>query len=135
MCILCRRVDEPELTELLSALDEVVEPAADIGARFHARLQAHRATRNSIGPAPPWWRRIAPQGLPGRLAMGGALAAVVLAGVLLQNRRTVPLPPPGDIAIAEYLPLYEDMGLINNLELLEDFDDIEGMADHDTGAK
>ncbi len=124
-----------ERTELLPALDETVQPAEDVGARFHARLWAHRASGRAVPRSQPWRTMLAPLGLSGRLALGGGLAALAVGAVLLQHRQPVATVPQVDTAIAEYLPLYEDMGVIHYLDLLENFDDIEGMADSDAGRK
>jgi anti-sigma factor RsiW len=119
-------------TELLPALDEVVEPSENLRTRFHATLREHHRRRQV---PMQWWQKLMPVGLPGRVVLGGAVAALVIGGVLLRLQQPATPPPAPDVAIVENLQLYQDMAVIRDLDLLEDFDDINGMAEHEAASK
>ncbi len=129
-CSRCAALLTPvDRVELLPALDEMVEPSAELPARFRARLEEHALER--AGKA-RWslrgWMRAA-GARPARLATAGALAVVVLAaGIVLYNARIRETGPSEmDITIAQNLTLLQDMDVIENLDMLEDFDAIENM--------
>ena len=118
--------------ELLPALDEEIEPSEDFRGRFMARLETHRAEA-ARGPAENSRRALFGYWtLSNRLAAAGALAAVLAFGIYLglyQSPQNLPDRNPGDIAIAENLPLLQDMKVIEYLEFLEDFDAIQNLSD------
>jgi anti-sigma factor RsiW len=112
-------LDADQWVEVLPALDETIEPSDDFSSRFQAKLERQPK---------PGWKRIGGWGWPRQLAAAGALAAVILAGILAirypfstQERDT----NVKDFAVVENLPLLQDMAVISNLDLLEDFDTIE----------
>jgi hypothetical protein len=130
-CAACASSLSPtERIEILPVLDETLEPSADFGARFHAELQRRKAamspafSKESRGRAWLIWRH------PWQLTAVGALAALLAAGIFVRHSRDgIGLSDnPGDITIAENLNLLQDMAVINNLDLLENFDTIETMT-------
>jgi hypothetical protein len=111
-------LDAGHWVEILPALDETIEPSRDFSARFHARLEERPQ---------PWWKRIGGWDWPWRLAMAGALASVIIAGIFLVRGLNPPqdrAPILNDFDVAENLPLLQDMAVVSNLDLLEDFDTI-----------
>ncbi|HTY61873.1 MAG TPA: zf-HC2 domain-containing protein [Acidobacteriota bacterium] len=130
-CPACASTLSPaERIEILPVLDETLEPSEDFDARFHAELQRRRAamsadfSKESRGSAWFVWRH------PWQLTAVGALAALLAAGIFLRHSgdRYGLSDNPGEIAIAENLNLLQDMAVINNLDLLENFDTIEKMT-------
>ena len=115
------KLNEAQWVEVLPALDETIEPSGDFALQFRARLQARPE---------PWSKRIRAWGWPRQLAAAGTLAIVIVAGVFVLR-----YPDSGkdraisfsDFAVAENLPLLEDMPVISNLDLLEDFETIEDL--------
>jgi hypothetical protein len=107
--------------DILPVMDKTIEPSGDFAIRFHSKLQA-RPQR--------WWKKVLVWGWPRQLVAAGALASMILAGVLVL-RHPVGRPDrfgdTGDIGVAQNLPLLQDMPVINNLDLLEDFDAIENL--------
>ena len=105
--------------EILPAMDETVEPSKDFALRFQTKLKARPQSR---------WKRIQAWGWPRQLAAAGALASIILAGILVIHF-------PGqqgqlgenELGVAQNLPLLEDMPVVSNLDLLEDFDTIENL--------
>ncbi len=123
---------EIDRIEVLTAMDEEIEPSRDFHARFMSRLETQRATQVSRPQSSAsWWSLFLNWNLGRQLAVVGALAAVLFIGVYVGKYRTtesVPAPGTiGDIAIAENLPLLRDMRVIENLDLLEDFDAIQNL--------
>jgi len=115
--------------ETLTAMDEVVEPAPDLQDRFHARLEAHRRDRTGAVRA-GWWNTL---WQPRRLAALGALAAVVIVGIYMVSIDGG--TPEVELGVSEFskvdqLPLLQDMEVIQNLELLEDFDAIAVLSEN-----
>jgi len=107
--------------EILPVLDEDIEPSQDFAVRLKARLKAQPR---------PWWKEIAVWHWPRQLAAAGALAAVILAGILVlryPGARQDRSEYLSDFGVAENLPLLEDMAVVSNLDLLEDFDAIENL--------
>jgi anti-sigma factor RsiW len=106
--------------ETLTLMDEVVEPAPDLQERFRTRLEAHRQSQ-AVAVRAGWWNSL---WQPRRLAAIGALAAVLIIGIYWLNLE----PGVSEIDLGlngyEQLPLLQDMEIIQNLELLEDFDAI-----------
>jgi anti-sigma factor RsiW len=115
--------------ETLTILDEVVEPAPDLQERFRARLDAHRQNQpRSFRPG--WWTQL---WQPRRLAALGALAAVLVIGIYIVSINGVDPEIElglGEFGTADQLPLLQDMEIIQNLELLEDFDAIEVLPEN-----
>jgi hypothetical protein len=107
--------------EILPAIDETVNPSEDFAQRFYAKLRVRPKS---------WWRRIAGGAMIRPFAVAGAMAAVLLAGILVirypgfRQDRAADL---NDFRIAERLPLLDDMAVVSNLDLLEDFDTIENL--------
>jgi predicted anti-sigma-YlaC factor YlaD len=112
--------------ETLTVMDELVEPAPDLQERFRARLEAHRQSQAGSTRA-GWWNWM---WQPRRLAALGALAAVLIIGFYWITLE----PGVGeiDLGLSEYeqLPLLQEMGIIQNLELLEDFDAIAVLSEN-----
>jgi hypothetical protein len=132
-CASCASVLSPvDRMELLPALDDEIEPSENFAARFHARIQERRCR-----PI-PWWKAVLMWGRPWNLAASGVLAAILIAGVFwggyLRETRNMP-DDVNEISIAEHLPLLQDMAVINNLDLLENFDAIESMTAKPDGLK
>lgn len=124
--------------ELLPALDEEIEPSEGFRGRFMARLESHRAdagrrpAETSVGFQNSWRALLGYWTLPKRLAAAGALAVLIAFGIYVgvyQGPQPSSDRIPGDIAIAENLPLLQDMKVIENLEFLEDFDAIQNLSD------
>lgn len=117
--------------ELLPALDEEVEPSGEFSARFHARLSALQANSADGRRSTSWLNANAGWRWPRQLAVAGALAALIVVGLLL-GRHSAKAPEDAaafaDLEVAEQLPLLEDMAFISILELLEDLDTIENLS-------
>ena len=117
---------QAELAALRNALGVVdalpaTAPAADLQARFEARLARERA--GFLGASWAWLRRPVPA-----LAMGSGLAALALVAVLVMR--------PGDLAegqidaaIVNNMELFTDYEAIQHLDLLEDMDVLEALDD------
>jgi len=99
---------------------ETIEPSANFAPGFRAKLEARPQ---------PWWKRVAAF-RPKQLAAAGALAAVLFAGVLLIRHPGNHADRPnysGALKPVEAIELPEDMAVISNLDLLENFDTIEDL--------
>lgn len=138
----CRRCAESlaviDRVELLPAFDEAIEPSADLGARFRARLETHREETArardaaSVGGFGAFWRAVRSWSVPRQLLAAGALAGFLAFGIYLgihREAQRVIETPPTEIQIAQNLPLLRDMQVIENLDLLEDFDAIQSMPE------
>jgi anti-sigma factor RsiW len=122
-------LDVADRIELLPALADEMAPSADIHARFKERLLQHRERRDVTGRA--WWRNWA---RPQQLALAGALTAVLFVAVYFGfYGKTVPQPAaaPADVAVAQHLPVLEEMEIISNLDMLENFEEIQTLAFED----
>ncbi len=130
------RLSAPDRIEALVALDETVEPSDSFAASFRARLETHRLWQGQEKARHAGlWRRLLGWSLPKQLAAAGAVAALLALGVYLGILRTYPPAPAAtvtEINIAEILPLLEDMAVITNLDLLEDFDAIQSLNETQT---
>jgi anti-sigma factor RsiW len=108
-----------EERRLLEASRAVLRPlpAGDPRPWFATKLAARAA---EIRPRPvgaPWWR----------VAFGGGLLAAAVAAVVLV---VVPVPrqqpPPRDeMVLAQRLDLFEDLGIVQNQDALEEFEVVE----------
>jgi len=94
------------------------QPAEDPRPWFATKVAARAA---EIRPRPvgaPWWRVAFGGGL-----LAGAMAAVALIVVPLVQRSQ---PGPRDeMILAQRLDLFEDFGIVQNQEALEDFEVVE----------
>lgn len=138
----CRRCAEAlapaDRMEILPALDDAIEPSADLAARFRARLDAHRAetargreAASSAGLG-ALWRALRSWSVPRQLAAAGALAGFLAFGIYLGMHREAQRatdPAASEIQIAQNLPLLRDLEVIENLDLLEDFDAIQNLPE------
>ena len=119
-CTACAaKLSPSDWVEVLPALDDTIEPSEDFALRFHEKVRAKPRS---------WWRGIAGWGWPRQLAASGALAALLFAGIFVARQNSVREERTGDLVdlrVAEHLPLLEDMPVIGNIDLLEDFDTIE----------
>jgi hypothetical protein len=124
------RLSPEDRIEILTAWDAACEPSEDIGLRFRARLELHRQENRPSRPVRlpdigSWllWRR--------DFASIGLCCAVLILGIYLGMYR-VAAPggsePQAEVPMADQLQLLKDMGVIKNLEILEDFDDIEALT-------
>ena len=122
-CAACSaRLTPSQWVEILPAIDETIEPSADFAQQFYAKLRARPK---------PWWRRIAGGSWTRPFAAAGAMAAVLLAGIVViryPDFRQDRASDLNDFRIAENLLLLEDMAVVSNLDLLEDFDTIENLS-------
>jgi anti-sigma factor RsiW len=138
-CFACAsRLSPAERMEILPSLDDEIEPSEDFTARFHARLQERGRKAVSISRPVPWWKVVFVWGRPWNYAAAGALAAILIAGVFWGGYLHGTRELSGDmneLSIAEHLPLLQDMAVISNLDLLEDFDTIESLSPEREGAK
>jgi anti-sigma factor RsiW len=108
-----------EERRLLEASRAVLRPlqAGDPRPWFATKVAARAA---EIRPRPvgaPWWR----------VAFGGGLLAAAVAAVVLV---VVPVPrqqpPPRDeMVLAQRLDLFEDLGIVQNQDALEEFEVVE----------
>jgi anti-sigma factor RsiW len=108
-----------EERRLLEASRAVLRPlqAGDARPWFATKVAARAA---EIRPRPvgaPWWR----------VAFGGGLLAAAVAAVVLV---VVPVPrqqpPPRDeMVLAQRLDLFEDLGIVQNQDALEEFEVVE----------
>jgi hypothetical protein len=121
-CAACSaRLTPSQWVEILPAIDDTIDPSEDFAQRFYERLRVRPRS---------WWRRIAGGSLIRPFAVAGAMAAVLLAGILViryPGFRQDRVADLNDFRIAESLPLLEDMAVVSNLDLLEDFDTIENL--------
>ncbi len=130
-CRDCRTLlNAVDRTEILPALDETVEPSSDLGSRFHARLIRHRSKLidpvlgESESRPHKWWS-------PKLLAAAALAATIIIGAMLVGNYLRIAREPEvtgRDLAVAENLPLLKQMDVISNLELLENFEEIQSMA-------
>jgi len=132
-CKACRfGMDDGAIPELLPALDECIEPSADLGARFHERLMRHRAGRADSGvSAVPRLEGLRRWIMARRLSLAALTAGVVICAIIAGTylrRGSQGEAIPAEQAIAENLPLLEDLQVISHLELLEEFEDIEKLS-------
>jgi hypothetical protein len=108
-------------------MDEVVEPAPDLQERFRVRLESHRSSRaGTLRPRSWLWQ-------PRGLAALGALAAVLMFGILfVSHEEDARVSELGlsEVGTVDQLPLLQEMDIIQNLELLEDFDAIAVLAEN-----
>jgi hypothetical protein len=122
-CAACSaRLTPSQWVEILPAVDETIDPSEDFAQRFYAKLG---------GRPEPWWRRMAGGSWVRPFAVAGAMAAVLLAGILVIRHPNFRQDRAGDLSdfrIAENLPLLEDMAVVSNLDLLEDFYTIENLS-------
>ncbi len=128
-CFTCAsRLSPSEKIELLPVFDETIEPSKDFSERFHIRLQRRGIAH--VLDFPERERRIT-SSLFWVLAKVGAVAAILLGGVfLVRHPIDTSIPPDyvSELTVAQKLNLLEDMAVISNLDLLENFDGIEKMA-------
>jgi len=109
-----------EERRLLEASRDVVQPGPAVEARpWLATKVAARAAE--LRPRPvgaPWWR----------LAFGGGLAAGALAALALVAVPALQKHEPApreEMILAQRLDLFEDLGIVQNQEALEDFEVVE----------
>jgi anti-sigma factor RsiW len=138
-CAACASGLSPsEQMEILPALDVEIEPSDDFAARFHSRLQERRGCRAFDKQRIPWWRNVFAWGRPWNLAAASILAAILIAGVFWGRYSRGTREPSDDfseLVIAENLPLLQDMAVISNLDLLENFDAIEKLTPGPEGSR
>lgn len=109
-----------EERQLLEASRTVLRPleAGDPRPWFATKVAARAA---EVHPRPfgaPWWRPAFGGGL-----LAGAVAALALVVVPALQR---PQPAPrDDMMLAQRLDLFEDLGIVQNEEALEDFEVVE----------
>jgi len=137
-CAACaRRLQDLEWIEILPALDEEVEPTESFAARFQQKLQRRKAESGSGRAAQRAGRFSCLARSPWRLAVAGALAALVVAGVFLRH----PGDEPGSaeswsyLPVAENLSLFQDMAVVDHLDFLENFEAIETLTLRLEGSK
>lgn len=117
------KLTAPQWVEVAPALEEEVELSDAFQQRFQQKLAARPSSRLRGMLAWRW---------PQQLAAAGALAAVFALGMLMgryPGARPEGTLSKGDAAIAEKLPILKDMAVINNLDLLEDFETIKALPD------
>ncbi len=131
-CASCAsRLSRLDRIEILPAIDEEVEPASDLSARFRSRLERHRQQRAAEARSGNrWLSRYLAWGWQRQLAAAASLVLLLTVGIYLGSHRTGPANQDAaisEIGIAENLPLLQDMRVIENLDLLEDFDVIHNL--------
>ena len=131
-CGVCRStLDVDAAVELLPALDESIDPSANLSARFHERLIRHQAERADFDLRPRLWSQVAFDWItPQRLSLATLslclIIGIVVAGIYFHQGDEGAIVPV-EQAIAEDLSMLEDLEVISNLDLLEDFDDISNL--------
>jgi anti-sigma factor RsiW len=125
------RLSRLDRIEIFPAIDEEVEPASDLSARFHSRLERHRQQQaEEARSGYRWLSRYLAWGWPRQAAAAASLVLLLAVGIYFGSHRTGPADQGAtisEIGIAENLPLLQDMGVIENLDLLEDFDVIHNL--------
>jgi anti-sigma-K factor RskA len=118
--------------ELLPVLDETVAPSEGMKLNMQAKLNDLRQRRAAIEREDQsLWSRITAWEWPRQLATVGALTVLIVAGVYFINRystETTQTALYGEYEISENLPLLQEIGMIDNMELLEDFESIEHLS-------
>ena len=89
-----------------------IEPSPWFAAKVAAR--AAEARPRPVGA--PWW---------GWAVGGFAVAAVAGAALVIVPRVRGPQAPRDDMVLAQRLDLFEDLGIVQNQEALEDFEVVE----------
>jgi len=114
----CAACDEER--NLLEASRSILQPgpaAVDARPWFATKVAARAAELRPRPVGAPWWR----------LAFGGlaagALAAVALVAVPALQRHEA--APREEMILAQRLDLFEDLGIVQNQEALEDFEVVE----------
>ena len=138
-CGACRSIlDDRMLPELLPALDEIIEPSADLGARFHDRLIRHQTRLSGSSARARHCLQSLGHWIMGRRVPAAALAAsvivcAVIAGIYLRRGGEGEILTSEE-AVVENLPLLQDLEVISNLELLEDFEEIKELRPESSSA-
>jgi len=109
-----------EERRLLEASRDVVQPGPAVEARpwFATKVAARAAELRPRPVGAPWWR----------LAFGGGLAAGALAALALVAVPALQKHEPApreEMILAQRLDLFEDLGIVQNQEALEDFEVVE----------
>ena len=105
---------------LLAASRSVLEPGPAVDTRpwFATRVAARAAEVRPRPVGAPWWRPVFGGGLAA--AALGALALVAVPA--LQKHESAPRE---EMILAQRLDLFEDLGIVQNQEALEDFEVVE----------
>jgi anti-sigma factor RsiW len=113
-CTACE--EERRLLEESRAVLRPVDPA-EPRPWFAAKVAARAAELRPRPVGAPWWR----------WAFGGGLAAAALAAAALFVAPALrgPQGPRDDMVLAQRLDLFEDLGIVQNEEALEDFEVVE----------
>jgi anti-sigma factor RsiW len=109
-----------EERQLLQASRTVLRPleAGDPRPWFATRVAARAA---EVRPRPfgaPWWR----VALGGGLVAGAVAALALIVVPVLQKSQSA---PRDEMVLAQRLDLFEDLGIVQNQEALEDFEVVE----------
>lgn len=108
--------EERRLLEDARAVVPALEPA-EARPWFAAKVAARAAEVRPRPMGAPWWRP----------AFGGAVLAAAIAAVVVAVAPGLRSPPPprDDTVLAQRLDLFEDLGILQNQEALEDFEVVE----------
>jgi anti-sigma factor RsiW len=108
-----------EERRLLEAGRALVPPLEARGPRpwFASRVAARAAELRPRPVGAPWWP----------FALGGGLGAAAVVALLVVVRPALRSPPAprDDLLLAQRLDLFEDLGIVQNQEALEDFEVVE----------
>lgn len=126
------RLDALDRIEILTALDEEIEPSAHLLTRFRVRVEQHRSRAAESRAGFSWIRRHVSWGRRSQLAAAVFGITILLVAGVYWSRYQAGSAQRGstinEINIAEKLPLLRDMPVIQNLDLLEDFDSIQSLS-------
>jgi anti-sigma factor RsiW len=126
------RLDTLDRIEILSVIDEEIEPSPSLLTRFRSRLEEHRHQAAKSRAGLSWSRGNMRWGWRTQLAATVSFV-VLLAGGVYWDKYRADLRQHGstisEINIAENLPLLRDMAVIQNFDLLEDFDNIQSLSE------
>jgi hypothetical protein len=125
------RLSELDKIELLTVIDEEIEPSSYMATRFRSRLEEHRSRAAEHYAGLGWFRRHWRWGRQSQLAAAMGVVVLLAAGVFWNKFTTGSFQRGSTISeinIAENLSLLRDMAVIENLDLLEDFDNIQDLS-------
>ena len=126
------RLNALDRIEILIVIDEEIEPSPYLITRFRSRLEEHRSRAAESHTGFSWIRGNMRWKWRTQFVATVSLA-VLLAGGVYWARYRADWRQHGstisEINIAENLPLLRDMAVIQNFDLLEDFDNIQSLSE------